>query len=68
LLASISSSANDDVPFNHLHPPFDNVKMRQAVADQREFMTAVAGDPENWSICNSFSPAPRWPMRSVRKR
>jgi peptide/nickel transport system substrate-binding protein len=43
--------------FNHLHPPFDNVKMRQAilaVADQKEFMTAVAGDPENWSVCNSF--------------
>src|SRR5271156_3761614 len=34
--------------FNHLHPPFDNVKMRQAVlmvANQADFMTAFVGDP-----------------------
>src|SRR5438477_565483 len=34
--------------FNQLLPPFDNVKMRQAVlavTDQTEFMTALAGDP-----------------------
>jgi peptide/nickel transport system substrate-binding protein len=43
--------------FNHLHPPFNNVKMRQAilaVVDQKEYMSAVAGDPENWSVCPSF--------------
>jgi peptide/nickel transport system substrate-binding protein len=43
--------------FNHLQPPFDNVKMRQAVlavADQADFMTAVAGDPQNWTLCPSF--------------
>jgi peptide/nickel transport system substrate-binding protein len=43
--------------FNHLWPPFDNVKMRQAVlavADQKEFMASVAGDPENWAVCPSF--------------
>jgi peptide/nickel transport system substrate-binding protein len=43
--------------FNHLHPPFDNVKMRQAVlaiADQVDFMTAYAGDPKNWRVCASF--------------
>jgi len=43
--------------FNQLHPPFDNVKMRQAilaVTDQKEYMSAVAGDPENWSVCPSF--------------
>jgi peptide/nickel transport system substrate-binding protein len=43
--------------FNHLHPPFDNVKMRQAVlavADQTDFMTACAGDPQNWKLCPSF--------------
>jgi peptide/nickel transport system substrate-binding protein len=31
--------------------------MRQAVmavVDQKEYMSAVAGDPENWSICASF--------------
>ncbi|HZS82485.1 MAG TPA: ABC transporter substrate-binding protein [Stellaceae bacterium] len=43
--------------FNHLHPPFDNPKMRQALlyaVDQREYMTAVAGDPENWRPCFAF--------------
>lgn len=43
--------------FNHLQPPFDNVKMRQAVlavADQVDFMAAYAGDPQNWKACPSF--------------
>ena len=43
--------------FNHLHPPFDNVKMRQAVlavTDQVDFMVAYAGDPQNWKLCPSF--------------
>jgi peptide/nickel transport system substrate-binding protein len=44
------------VRFNQLHPPFDNVKMRQAVlavADQRDYMSAMAGDPSNWRTCFS---------------
>jgi peptide/nickel transport system substrate-binding protein len=43
--------------FNHLHPPFDNVKMRQAVlavADQVDFMVAYAGHAQNWKLCPSF--------------
>jgi peptide/nickel transport system substrate-binding protein len=43
--------------FNHLYPPFDNVKMRQAVlmvANQADFMTAYVGDPKNWNLCPSF--------------
>jgi peptide/nickel transport system substrate-binding protein len=43
--------------FNQLFPPFDNVKMRQAVlavANQADFMTAYAGDPQNWKVCASF--------------
>jgi len=43
--------------FNHLQPPFDNVKMRQAVlavADQADFMIAYAGDQQNWKLCPSF--------------
>ena len=43
--------------FNQLNPPFDNVTMRRAVmavVDQREFMSALAGDPSNWSVCPSF--------------
>ncbi len=43
--------------FNQLQPPFNNEKMRQAflyAVDQREYMAAVAGDPENWRTCYSF--------------
>jgi peptide/nickel transport system substrate-binding protein len=43
--------------FNQLQPPFDSVKMRQAVlavTDQAEFMTALAGDPKDWKRCASF--------------
>ena len=43
--------------FNHLQPPFNNVKMRQAVlavADQADFMTASVGDRQNWKLCPSF--------------
>jgi peptide/nickel transport system substrate-binding protein len=45
------------VRFNWLYPPFDNVKMRQAVlavANQADFMRVVAGDPKNWKVCPSF--------------
>jgi peptide/nickel transport system substrate-binding protein len=43
---------------NHLHPPFDNPKARQALmmmVDQDEYM-AVAGGPDkaNWLPCKSF--------------
>jgi peptide/nickel transport system substrate-binding protein len=44
------------VRFNHLYPPFDNVKMRRAVllvADQRDDLAAMAGDASNWRTCFS---------------
>jgi peptide/nickel transport system substrate-binding protein len=43
--------------FNQLFPPFDNVKMRQAVlavVDQTEYMTTLAGDSKDWKACTSF--------------
>jgi peptide/nickel transport system substrate-binding protein len=43
--------------FNQLLPPFDDVKMRQAVLmviDQTEYMTALAGDARDWKTCPSF--------------
>jgi peptide/nickel transport system substrate-binding protein len=45
------------VRFNWLYPPFNNVKMRQAVmmvASQADYMTAFVGDKKNWNICASF--------------
>ncbi|HEX3953619.1 MAG TPA: ABC transporter substrate-binding protein, partial [Stellaceae bacterium] len=40
--------------FNHLLPPFNNPKMREAVlnvVDQKEYMAAVAGDPKYGKPC-----------------
>jgi peptide/nickel transport system substrate-binding protein len=45
------------VRFNHVQPPFDNPKMRQAVlsvVDQGDFLAALAGDEANWERCASF--------------
>ncbi len=43
---------------NHLHPPFNHPKARQALfylVDQEEFMGAVAGDPElHLKYCGTF--------------
>ena len=43
--------------FNHLHPPFNNVKARQAVAhavSQQDYMRAAYGDPKYWRECYAF--------------
>ena len=42
---------------NHLYPPFDNPKARQALAlavDQREYSSAAFGDQKWWQECWSF--------------
>lgn len=39
---------------NHLHPPFDNVKVRRAALaaiNQKDFMQAVIGDPKYYKEC-----------------
>src|SRR5262252_8983238 len=43
--------------FNHLQPPFNNQKLRQAVlavVDQKDYAIAIAGDPKNGKSCPSF--------------
>ena len=43
--------------FNHLYPPFNNLKARQAVAhavSQRDYMQAAYGDPKYWRECYAF--------------
>lgn len=45
--------------FNHLQPPFNNPKLREALlhaVDQKDYMTALAGDPKNWRTCYSYYP------------
>ncbi|MBM3535528.1 MAG: ABC transporter substrate-binding protein [Alphaproteobacteria bacterium] len=43
---------------NHLHPPFNNVKARQALGyllDQEDYLRAsVSSDPEDWKVCWSL--------------
>ena len=42
---------------NHLHPPFNNMKARQAllhIVDQPLYGQAVAGDPSLYSVCPAF--------------
>ncbi len=45
--------------FNMLHKPFDNAKIRQAVAyafNQKEFLDGVVGNPDYYVICKSAYP------------
>ncbi len=45
--------------FNTLHKPFDNAKIRQAVAyafNQKDFLDAVVGNPKFYVICKSLYP------------
>jgi peptide/nickel transport system substrate-binding protein len=40
--------------FNHIQPPFNNLKLRQAVlnlVNQKDYMGAAAGDPKYWKTC-----------------
>ena len=42
--------------FNHLHPPFNNLKARQAAMyaiAQEDFLRAQVGDPEIYRVCNA---------------
>jgi peptide/nickel transport system substrate-binding protein len=46
--------------FNHLHPPFNDVKLRRAIlaaVNQEDYMGAITGnDPSLWNICRSQFP------------
>jgi peptide/nickel transport system substrate-binding protein len=45
------------IRMNHLHPPFNNEKGRQALlhlVDQEQYLRAMFGDPENWRVCRAF--------------
>ncbi len=57
---------------NHLQPPFDNVKVRQAVAmavDRTQYAAVVAGDPKYATDCAAFSAAacPTRPARASHR-
>ena len=42
---------------NHLHPPFNNPKAREALlylVDQSDYMRVAVGDERNWSVCYAY--------------
>jgi peptide/nickel transport system substrate-binding protein len=52
-----NAGALGTVRFNHLNLPFSDIRMWQAVlmvADQRDYLSAMAGDPKSWRTCFSF--------------
>jgi len=57
LVQSIPLKVAGVLRFNQLQPPFDNVKMRQALlhaVNQSDYMAAVASDRKYWGTCYSF--------------
>ena len=50
-------STHGMIRLNHLHPPFNNVKARQAMyylINQENFLRAVVGDPRYYRICHGL--------------
>lgn len=45
------------IRFNHIHPPFDNEKVRRAVLqtiEQGEYLRVLSDDKRSWEPCRSF--------------
>lgn len=45
------------IRMNHLHPPFNDVRARQALlhlVDQEQYLRAMFGEPDNWKVCRAF--------------
>lgn len=43
--------------FNHIHPPFDDPKVRQAALltiNQQDYLQVLSDDPKHWRPCRSF--------------
>jgi peptide/nickel transport system substrate-binding protein len=58
VVATVDPLGNQGVlRFNHIQPPFNNLKLREAVlnlVDQKDYMGAAAGDPKYWKTCAAF--------------
>jgi len=45
------------IQLNHLHPPFNNIKARQAMlylVNMEDYLRTIAGDPKNYKVCYSM--------------
>lgn len=50
-------STHGMIRLNHLQPPFDNVKARQAMyylVNQEDFLRAIVGDPRYYRVCHGL--------------
>ena len=50
-------STHGMIRLNHLHPPFNNVKARQAMyylINQEDFLRAIVGDPKYYQVCHGL--------------
>ena len=50
-------STHGMIRLNHLHPPFNNIKARQAMyylINQEDFLRAIVGDPKYYRICHGL--------------
>jgi peptide/nickel transport system substrate-binding protein len=50
-------STHGMIRLNHLHPPFNNIKARQAMyylINQEDFLRAIIGDPKYYRICHGL--------------
>jgi peptide/nickel transport system substrate-binding protein len=50
-------STHGMIRLNHLHPPFNNVKARQAMyylINQENFLRAIVGDPKYYRVCHGL--------------
>lgn len=47
------------IRLNHLHPPFNNLKARQAMyylVNQEDYLRTTVGDPEYYNVCHALIP------------
>lgn len=55
VVATVDPLGNQGIlRFNHVQPPFNNLKLREAVlnlVNQKDYMRAAAGDPKYWKTC-----------------
>ncbi len=55
VVATVDPLGNQGIlRFNHVQPPFDNLKLREAVlnlVNQKDYMQAAAGNPKYWKTC-----------------
>jgi peptide/nickel transport system substrate-binding protein len=45
------------IRLNHLHPPFDNSKARQAMyylVNQEDYLRTIVGDPKYYRVCHGL--------------